>query len=1221
MAPSNHTHKGRGNPKQQQSKTAKRKPGRQTVGKNQLLISRFFNAKSSTSPSDLTPTPSIPILTARAKRVKPPEPAILPSSPDKVNKADRLAQPESEDSAELFAIAPARENSAKCHSPPAESALADGSTDAVLPRKRTRSFVADHTAIDDDSEDSEPPRKLLRFGKRRCRSEDPDFVVQVQSQDTSESIVEPAQKEADDWNVHQDGTDHCNSGPTPGSQRRGTALKSYEFHRSSHIEEKHLPRDAKQQRRFQQKIWPLGKRALELPWAPSSEDAMNPRESKHARQSKAKNYTPLESQFVALRKQHPDMLLVIECGYKYRMFDSDASMASKVLRIAAYFDRNFLTASFPTHRLSYHVNRLVQAGHKVGVVNQSETAALKKAGKKASGLFERKLESIYTRGTMVADGRLLQPRPGSGDGSGLRTSTYIMAILEVSQGASSSVSVCSQQIALAAVDSTTGQVVWDSFADDVLRSELVSRLTALEPVEILMSAKNSSRPTELVMKAFAHKSGSRIERMTGPSFAKLEALNKLNHAVEGQYGMYEGGLRAIPGCLGALHEYLTQFGLERFLTKATEYTSSRSNRHMSLDSDVLRNFEILGNSNNGSIQGSLFEFLNRTKTAAGSRQMRKWLCNPLVSQRDIIDRLEAVDYLRSKVDACKSESAGELVSNAVVRLISCLAGLPDLEQGFLRITCQKCTPSEFLGVIRAFEEVGSLIDGIKDLADSAMLPALLRRMFCSTPRVDEVVTDDLVSCLNRSAAADDIYHEVFLTQDLSSELCGDNELSLAFSESVKQLAAANVTIADKTKSMDVLLRKLCKDYSIPTRDWKKVAKEEFLLEVSVSEVSSIPRSWPIISQTKSVKRFRPPQATTGYDEILCAREKRDALCVQSWRAYLELFAAVASPLRVVVRTLVHLDCLAALASVANLPGYSKPEITLSDNDPAGVQAEDVRHPLAETLQSCNGYVPNDIQLCRSHDRIALVVSGPNYGGKSSFARMTALLVILAQVGSFVPARRAVLSPFDSIYARMGSMDSIGTGMSSLMVELTETSRILKDASSKSLVVIDELGRGTSTHDGTAIAYATLAHLVEKVQCVTLFITHYPLVTALQTVFPKRLGAYYMDYREDSEGLEAVHSEDFGLSDTQSARRIKITLLYKLTEGVASSSYGLNVAQIAGVPMAVIEHAKEKASGLEDKLKESKRENSLAQLLSETTWRSPQALAAALHVAATCPNGK
>ena len=1188
-----------------------RRPNGPSAQKNQMLISRFFTPKISKSGSKSSPPP---VLTSRAKRVSPPAPGTLSINPDTGQITDYPAKDKPNIRIKCVSPAQARSTLEDVPSEVGEKIEPNEKADLRTTCKRPRPTPTDDDPpgdVSDDvlagvSDDDEPPVKRSRRANRTLRSsyagdDDSDSaeVMSAQENDWAPSDASQESVDREDLEEPDEPEDAENSKSMPASQEP-TNLTSYS--RKSSAEENEVPRDARQQRRFHKKLWPLGRKGL----GSRLEDGAD--EGKGAKGSKAnaKNYTPLESQYVKLRKQHPDMLLVIECGYKYRLFDNDATIASKTLRIAAYFDRNFLTASFPTHRLSYHVNRLVQAGYKVGVVNQSETAALKKASSKSSGLFQRKLEAVYTRGTMIADGTLGQQ--GSRDAAKLATSTYIMAILEPRLKLESSGKALGQskELSFAAVDTTTGKLVWGSFADDVLRSELVSRLAALEPVEILLNAKKSSQGTEEVTKAFAHSSGCRIERVLDTTFAQSEDLLSVNQTVTGKFNLSEEKKDGILRCVGALRQYLKTFGLDNFLTAKAENALSKSNHKMSLGSDVLQNFEVLSNSNDGSVNQSLFALLNRTKTAAGSRQMRQWVCHPLVSGKDIAARLDAVDYLKSKSDY-QSSSGAETISNALSQLLSSMAKMPDLERAFLRISCLKCVPSELVAVVTAFEEIGGLIDGIKDMGNLSELPPLLQEMFHRTPRVGLVFNSKLLSCLNRPAALENRYHNVFETKFLKSERPSEDDVFFAFVGSLEKLVDANRTVAAKIEAMDALLRKLRKDYSISAKVWKKVAKEEYLLEVPMSQVSSIPRSWHMICQTKTVKRFRPPQAVKGYEEVQCARETRDGLSRQTWKAYLELFTTVASPLRVVIRTLVDLDCFSALASVADLPGYTKPTISLSEDEVAGIKAKKARHPLAETLQSCHRYVPNDVELSHVHGRIGLVVSGPNYGGKSSYARMTALLVILAQIGSYVPAEDMWLSPFDSIFARMGSLDAIGSGMSSLMVELAETSRILSAASSKSLVVIDELGRGTSTHDGTAIAYATLAYLVEQIKCVSLFITHYPAVAKLKALFPGRLDACYMDYRECPEVEKLKESESVGQVNSAGTKQIKITLLYKLTQGIASSSYGLNVAQIAGVPESVIAHAKEKALALEKKVEECKRYSSHGRLLDERNLQNAETL--------------
>ncbi|CAN8069407.1 unnamed protein product [Agarophyton chilense] len=1059
------------------------------------------------------------------------------------------------------------------------------------PRKRNRRrfIVVDDEEIESDEE---PQQK-------RTRSDDPDFQAEHddgQSENDEGDIDLVASQD-----LLKEGQSKDYSEPEEETSRTLTrkprqALSSFEFSREAELNK--IVSDPKRRKQFTQKIGRLEKNSFFLR---RTGGGGAPVEEKHETR-KATKYTPLESQIIKLRELYSDMVLVVECGYKYRLFDKDASIASKVLRIASFFDHNFLTSSFPTHRLAFHVRRLAEAGFKVGVVSQSETAALKRANCK-SGLFERRLSAVYTKGTIAADGTLGSAAVG-GNG-GVKSASYIMTILETQ---SLKEKDFMKRISLAAVDSASGEVFYDSFTDDALRSDLESRLVAIEPVEILMPKGRCSRATELVVKGFCESMSSRLERMNDGVFelgaAKKAMKSKMRDGSDSILDPH------VISCLGALVEYLKQFKLELSVTSAVEYKEFQTKRHMKIGADVLKNFEVFGNSNNGSVQGSLVGLVNRTRTAFGSRLMRQWISHPLVNGTEIINRLNAVEYISRLIsDQSEIDNQTDSFGGALSVLIRNLHKVPDLDQGLTRVACHKSTPSELNSILLAVYEAGETFEKLRLTSEQPNLPHLLVKLVKTAPSIRGIMDNPIVRILNQEAASKDQYYTLFYQDEHLADILGNSETKDEFITIAMELLSASENLKVAERHMDKILRRLREQHSKPKWEWKKVAHEEYLLEVPTTRVSTLPRSWTIVSQTKAVKRFRPPEAMSGYEKVLCCRERRDAVSAQCWQSYLRLFAEIALPLRALVRILADVDCLSSLAQVANMPGYSKPEIESDPCKPAGVIAENARHPLTELLPSCQSYVPNDIRLASAEHEIALVISGPNYGGKSSYARMTALIVILAQIGSFVPATAATICPYDSIFARMGSSDSISKGMSSLMVELAETSRILSHASSRSLVVLDELGRGTSTHDGTAVAYATLSHLIADIGCTTIFVTHYPILASLRSEYPRLVRASYMNYIEAQEkgangfpeGDRLSLSHEPGEKQTKKSR---IVFLYKLTDGVAPSSYGLNVARLAGIPEEIVDEAHSKASELETALESQKEDGKMAYLLGTKLWGEP-----------------
>lgn len=965
-----------------------------------------------------------------------------------------------------------------------------------------------------------------------------------------------------------------------------------------------IPRDEKRHKRFIHRIARLETDTFFLRYSggvgrwDKEEPSVGKLSSNDGTPMKSKKnvkYTPLESQYISFSSKYPDMVLVVECGYKYRLFDKDASAASKVLRIASYVDHNFLTASFPTHRLAHHVARLVQAGYKVGVISQSETAALKKAGDNASKLFQRTLSAVYTKGTIVADGKLFP-------GEHLRRSTsYIMAVAEVSKQSCEAKEAKKNEvgIVLAAVDCTTGDVVYDGFLDNTLRSDFESRLVAIDPVEIIMPDSSLSKQTESVVRIFAENGNARIERANEALFDSPDDIPSMNEVVLKTMENLQGATsREVLKCLGALVRYLKTFKLDLSMTRVQGFKTFRTRGHMRIGADVLQNFEIFGNSNNGSTEGSLIGLVNRAQTPFGKRQLRRWVSQPLVNSTEIRARLETVEYLRDILAEVGHGTGEEGLYIAMHDLIASLSKVPDVERVLMRISCGKCTPAEVVGLIEAMEDVGRRTDHMKSLNPTNRFPNLLKNTISKCPIVSEVLEDAVIKALNRKAATGDDLEHLFERGDtaVSDLFDGVNEAS-SFVHCVMEVNERQSELKEEEDSMKKLLDKLKKKYSYPAWAWKKVGQDEYLLEVEKAKAASIPKSWTIVCQTKAVKRFRPDVAEEGYQRVLCAREKLDVVSKQCWTAYVELLAGVVNRFRGVVRMLAEIDCLTSLARVSLLAGYCKPtvldQVDMLENEQCGLKAIKARHALTEHLSSCVSYVPNDVLVGIGSAVRGIVISGPNYGGKSSYVRMTALLVILAQIGSYVPAESLEIRPFDAIFARMGASDSIAKGMSSLMLELAETSRILSEASSRSLVILDELGRGTSTHDGAAIAHATMSHLVQNIKCVTMFVTHYPMLANLRSRFPELVDACYLDYREEE--------------DNDDNRRKKITLLYKVTRGVAPNSYGLNVARLAGIPSLVLNDAYNEACNMETIMERKRCDSHWAALLSQRHWKDGESV--------------
>lgn len=944
----------------------------------------------------------------------------------------------------------------------------------------------------------------------------------------------------------------------------------------------HLARDGRVSSKFKERVSLLQDRrsGYEAVDAENGEDAASDVDAKDdagkARSGRGgSKFTPLEEQYKAVKEQHPDTLLFVECGYKYRFFGEDAEIASKVLRIYCHMDRNFLTASVPTHRLPYHVERLVRAGQKVGVVRQIETAALKKAGSNKSGPFERKLTEVYTIGTLVADSlggvTLLEGKRGWER----IAASYIVSLYESGSFAVSTPEQTDRRsgegdasapvtVELVAVDVSTGELVYDSFVDNGLRLELEARLVSLEPVEILVPDAGVSGRTKASLNAFCAGRSLRFQQLPRKYFTSREPLKPLAR---------NGDLATCKHAFSALYQYTQEFHLEEALEGTVERFSGQNTT--TLSASVLQNFEIFTNLEDGTSKGTLYSFFRRTDTPFGARELRRWLLHPLISAEATRSRLDAVDELRRYI------SGGEH-GPYLMRVLKAMASLPDLERNLARIQYQKCDPSEFWTVMEAFATMSNHITALKRSGEVKV--ELLKSLLSDVPDMAPFIRKFMEERLDEKAAKESNYAALFVGGfdfPVEETDAASRELEEALSEEIGSIRSCNGDIEDVKVQLQKHLVDIRKLLRLPELCWKQLHLEEFLVELPLRMVNRAGEDWLRVNQTKTVVRFRTPRTISLLQKLAEARERLAASAGKAWKSYLSLFSTSCTDFRIMVRFLSKLDVLACFARVAGLPNYCKPTVAdMGDSaGGSGISISGARHPVAEGVVSGTGnFVPNDLHLGGdSCDERTMVITGPNMGGKSTYVRTAALLAIMAQVGSFVPADDMKLIPFDSFYVRIGASDNITRGLSTFMVELSETSEILRRASPRSLVVIDELGRGTSTHDGTAIAYSSLEYLLTDVRCITLFVTHYPIICTLQDKFPTAMGVFYMNHLGSGESLESLSSQHVS---TQTPKAPTITFLYKLTRGVAQKSYGLNVAKLAQLPETVIKRAAEQAAQLE-----------------------------------------
>ncbi|XP_053331293.1 DNA mismatch repair protein Msh3 [Spea bombifrons] len=866
-------------------------------------------------------------------------------------------------------------------------------------------------------------------------------------------------------------------------------------------------------------------------------------------------YTPLEEQYMEIKRQHKDAILCVECGYKYRFFGDDAEIAARELNIYCHPDHNFMTASIPAHRLFVHVRRLVAKGYKVGVVKQMETAALKAVGENKSSLFSRQLTALYTKSTLIGeDVSPLINLEDSVDVESVMTdipNSYLLCIFETTDKGKNKKSGDSI-FGLVAVQPSTGEVIVDSFYDSKSRSELETRILRLQPVEIILPSEISDSTASLIKSITAvsvrDDDRIRIERMENIYFGYSQAFQLVSdfygcQATDSQRLSQILNLDKTVICsLAAVIRYLKEFNLEKILHSPSNFTQMSSKTQcVKMNGTTLKNLEILQNQTDLKTKGSLIWVLDHTKTSFGRRKLRQWVTQPLTSSSDINSRLDAVSEILSSESSVFSQIHG------------CLSKLPDLERGMSSIYHKKCSPQEFFLVVSTLCYLDSHIEPLIPAIKSQVKSTLLQKIFLEIPQMLNPV-QKFAKVVNEEAAKAGNKTELF--KDLTDF------------PKIKQRKTEIQEVVEKLHGHLGDIRKILKN---PSVCYTSVSGQEFLIEVKNSMLSSVPSNWISISSTKAVSRFHSPFIVENYRRLNQLREQLVLDCNTEWLRYLDKFGEHYHSVSKAVNHLATADCLMSLAEVAKHGDYCRP---LVHDHCCQIVIKNGRHPIVDLLlEEQNQYVPNSTSLTADEERV-MIITGPNMGGKSSYIKQVALITIMAQIGSYVPAEEATIGVVDGIFTRMGAADNIYKGRSTFMEELSETADIIKSATSQSLVILDELGRGTSTHDGIAIAYATLEFFIRDMASLTLFVTHYPPLCELEKAYPDHVGNYHMAFFVDEE-------ENTESGSDVSQHPEYITFLYQITRGVAARSYGLNVAKLADIPEEVLKKAACKSKELEE----------------------------------------
>ncbi len=835
--------------------------------------------------------------------------------------------------------------------------------------------------------------------------------------------------------------------------------------------------------------------------------------------------TPMMQQYHGIRRTlPPDTLLLFRLGDFYEMFGDDAKEAAGLLNIALTKRNGMPMCGIPHHSHEGYIRRLIKAGRRVAICDQVSEP-------KAGQIVQREISQIVSPGT-VADLHMLDAKRNN----------FLAAIHPGAKGGHG----------FAFVDLTTGDFRLTELADD---GALADEIARVQPVETIAAEENVARYRDL----------ARVQPRDGYTFLADQAYFTLREhfKVQSLDGFGCAEMPAAIAAAGAILHYLKE--MRRSLSHVSRLTVYRNSQFMIVDAATQANLELV-QSRGGARDTSLLGCLDRTQTPMGARKLRDWILHPLCDLTALRERQQLI---------------GDLLAEPFIlgALRETLKSIRDLERTVGRLT-------QTGGNARDLQVLRTSLEQIPQL--QADLTALLRREGVGLPEITPLPSLDhggetaeaaIPAAAPASSETPELRNSTFANPPSRSLAAILRPQLHALPHIVELLTKALVDEPPAVTKEGGMFRD---GYHAPLdelrhgsragKDWiaqlqQRVIEETgikslkirytsvfgYFIEVTKSNLGAVPATWIRKQTIANGERYITPELKEVENKILGADERAQAL---EYELFIQLRDEVLRELAALQQTgaaIATLDVLCGLAETARIYGYCRPVLA----EDLHVCIEDGRHPVLDQSLVEEKFVANDVVLDDTANRL-LILTGPNMAGKSTYIRQVALLVLMAQIGSWLPARSAEIGLADRIFTRVGASDDLSRGQSTFMVEMNETANICNNATARSLVILDEIGRGTSTFDGLSIAWSVAEYLHDETKCRTLFATHYHELTELELT---RTGVknYNVAVREWND---------------------QVIFLRKIIKGGADKSYGIQVARLAGLPAKVVARAKEILSNLE-----------------------------------------